>query len=198
MKAQRQFLSSLGVIVGCAANAPPMEPPKEAPPPLETASTARIGNAGWERLRPHFLGSGGSGGDVANLHSSVTVRSNTDPVEPHAARGIDLEDPIDIGCALRDPEPPLGDAPLADYRVTMVRWGSSAAKAVVVGPDGVSYLVERGTRFGASRVVDIREDALVVQEDHQSSPTVLSLATPLDPLLGGSVIEPLVFANEML
>ncbi len=60
---------------------------------------------------------------------------------------------------------------LADFRLTGVMTGPRKTRAIVVGPNGKTYMVSQSERIGmkSGKIIQIRPDALVVQETNMNA-----------------------------
>jgi type IV pilus assembly protein PilP len=70
--------------------------------------------------------------------------------------------------APEEPATPLQSYDLNQFRLTGLIIGKGAAKAMVMAPDGKSYLLAKGVKIGKNRgvVVDINSNAVVVKEKY--------------------------------
>lgn len=67
-----------------------------------------------------------------------------------------------------EPETPLQSFDIIQFRLVGVIVGKSAPKALVVAPDGKSYVLAKGVKIGKNDgvVVDINSDAVLVKEKY--------------------------------
>jgi type IV pilus assembly protein PilP len=67
-----------------------------------------------------------------------------------------------------EPETPLQSYDIIQFRLVGVIVGKSSPKALVVAPDGKSYVLAKGVRIGKNDgvVVDITSDAVLVKEKY--------------------------------
>lgn len=67
-----------------------------------------------------------------------------------------------------EPETPLQSYDIAQFRLVGVIVGKGQPKAMVVSPDGKSYVLAKGVKIGKNNgvVVDITSDAILVKETY--------------------------------
>ena len=202
-----------GVLIGGCGddelenNAPPVEDPKKvaARKKLAAAATAALipkkprDVPSWNAIRPYFLGGGGEGTVGAVRGPVQTLRDPFEPLLVKWVPHIEVEDdqPLpededgtdDGGGIINPPEPVADKTPLEkfkvqDYRVLMIRWGTSVNKAVVVDPEGTEFIVTRDMKIGNNngRIVDITQYQVMVREDSREEVIPLSILPELRPL----------------
>lgn len=169
----------LGVVASCGSSDPGSLPP---PPPVATLASpvtsvaAKRTNDDWNRIRRHFNGEGG--------FVSRTLVDVRDPFEPQLVKFVPRPDPEPVAERPKpatdegetsQPEPVEGYQ-ARDYRVSVIRWGTSVNKAVVQDPEGRTFVVTEDAKLGGGRVVSITEDEVRVLEPSNEEPVVLSAA----------------------
>lgn len=180
------------------------------PPVVAVEAPKFVPNEHWEKVKPFFLGRGGEGGgDVKPSEEKAAggfvrngVQTLRDPFEsqvhkyvprvdpgpytepdPAAPPEKPTTDPDETGPVGVDVEPPtdLERFRAQDYRLTVIRWGTSVNKAVLLDPEGQSWVVAKDMIIGnrKGRIVDITRYDVVIQEDTSSTPIVLSIQPDL-------------------
>lgn len=204
------FATALVFAVGCGDDGPVQTQTRGGDPNHGKAKADKEESAGpandkgaqkvpaWESIRPHFLGGEGVSGSGAVNGPVQTLR---DPFEPLLVKWVPR-----VEVEEEEPEPPEGTEPdggtienegvaveppgetqkfkVQDYRVLMIRWGTSLDKAVVVDPEGMEFVVTRDMKIGNNngRVVDITQFKVIVKEDSRDEPIELSILPELRPL----------------
>jgi hypothetical protein len=151
----------------------------------------------WNEIRPFFLGGEGGSGSGAVRGPVQSLRDPFEPLlvkwvprveveedEPLPEEGAADEDPIDNEPVATGPAGETQKFKVQDYRVLMIRWGTSLNKAVVVDPEGLEFVITRDMKIGNNngRVVDITQYEVIVREDSRDEPIVLSISPELQAL----------------
>ena len=196
------------LIVGCEDEAPGESMARggdpslvNKPPPGTDApvtSGEAIPNPQWDKLKVHFLG---IENDPSTGFVRATVGTVRDPFEPKLQEFVEREVIPDAPSEeLEDPDdpPPLPVAgadtlapvlklsglerfPARDYEVIMIRWGTSVNKAVVMDPEGSTYIATKDMKMGSDngQIVDITRYEVVIKEDTRDEPVVLTIEPPI-------------------
>jgi len=175
---------------------------RNAPPPSEEVATTNgepTPNPQWDKLKVYFLG---IENDPSTGFVRATVGTVRDPFEPKLQEFVEREIIPDAPSENVDDNPdeppplPIAGAdtlapalklsglerfPARDYEVIMIRWGTSVNKAVVVDPDGNSYIATKDMKMGSDngQIVDITRYEVVVKEDTRDEPVVLTIEPPI-------------------
>lgn len=160
----------------------------------------RLKNEAWDKLKLFYLGPDKeqTGGFVRS--AVQTLRDPFEPQERHYVQRVELKledfaekDPTfeeekdpdaEEEVEVAEPVEPTTDTTkfrAQDYRLLVIRWGSSVNKAVVQDPEGVSYVITKDMPFGnrQGRVQEITEYEVIVQEPSTEEPVVLSIRPDL-------------------
>ncbi len=154
-------------------------------------------NERWDKLKVHFLG---LENDPSTGFVRGTIGTIRDPFEPMLVKfvpriALDDEDRDEASIDEIDaPLPPEFENPpqpvdlsptqrfkTVDYRVLLIRWGTSVNKALVSDPSGSTFIVTEDMKLGNNngRVTDITRYDVVVKEDNRNEPIVLSIQPPI-------------------
>lgn len=173
----------------------------------------------WKRLKMYFLGSDAVG--AVPPFSAGNIAGIRDPFEPTLIAFVPRPDPPEEqggGAATPLPvnpdfgEPPIEPDPIVeredlgptqrfkatDYRVVMIRWGTSVNKALVEDPEGESFVIANNTLIGNNdgRVVDITRYDVTIKEDNREKPIVLSIQPPILRINEGEDLSERLFTNQ--
>ena len=178
-------------------NAPPPPPPHQrnlaaaghgAAAPAEKVGKLRP-HPPWNSIKKFFLGAGqfarGPVGSIRDPFEPQLVKFVPRSLEAPEAAGTDR---TDEGPLLPEPEPIVAE-PVAvqrgetekfraqDYRLLLIRWGTSVNKALVQDPEGSIFEVTPDMKLGNNngRVIEITQYDVRVQEDSRNDPIVLSI-----------------------
>ncbi len=186
--------------LGCGGDEPqqaPLPGGPGGPKPAAAAAAAapapeKRKNPSWDKVKKHFHGlpndptAGFVKGTIGNLRDpfepqlvkfvpKVTVAEDK-PTKPEDKPGgmLDAPDP--------PPGPPVEKTEMErfrtqDYRVLMIRWGTSVNKAVVQDPEGNEFILTKDMKLGSNngRVTEITQYEVRVQEDNREDPIVISI-----------------------
>ena len=167
------------------------------PAAAEAAEQGRK-NSEWDRLRDHFLGLENDPTTGFRRESGDKLR---DPFEPqlvkYAKRGLpeQEDEPVVVAQPEGDAKPPdyVDNTPMPvalgptqkyqvhDYRVLVIRWGTSVNKAVVEDAEGSTFVVTKDMKLGNKNgiITDITRYEVRVKEDDQDDEVVLSVEPPI-------------------
>ncbi len=169
---------------------------EEGPPQLEP-----IPNPQWDKIKGFFHGTN----DPSTGFVRTPVQGIRDPFEVQVRKYVERIEfkPTDYGDAPKDLEPKAEEGAddggenvttidqtppcetckfrAQDYRLLLIRWGSAVNKAVVLDPEGESYVIAKDMPFGNNqgRVAEITRYEVYVAEDTQEEPIVLSIRPDL-------------------
>ncbi len=184
MRLTRCLTVSLLLFAACSepvetAAPPPAEAEKvtvrtPAPPPVETGRN----NAKWDRLQSFFEG-----------YVAGRADSMRDPFEPTLVRFVPRVAEEEMPQAAQPPtsesdvvDRPQPDHPAQrfaaeDYRLLMIRWGTSVNKAVVEDPTGRTFVIRTDQLLGkeGGRVTAITRYRVTLQIPERDTPIELSL-----------------------
>lgn len=106
----------------------------------------------------------------------IEAEEEKDPAEKFAYESEGRRDPFLPLTAIRKPVGPVQDEPqtplqqfdLQQYRLIGVIVGMDEPRAMVIAPDGKSYILKEGVKIGKNNgvVVDITRDVIKVQEKY--------------------------------
>lgn len=200
-------VAMLGVLLLAACGEEPKsERPKDDAPAAKKKDegpdpNARVPNPQWDKLKGFFNGTN----DPSTGFVRTPVQGLRDPFEVQVRKYIERVEfkPEDYGEAPKDlvatdgtgeddggeqvttidPTPPCETCRFQaqDYRLLLIRWGSAVNKAVVLDPEGESYIIAKDMPFGNNqgRVADITRYEVYIAEDTQDEPIVLSIRPDL-------------------
>ena len=174
---------------------PPRDPTAPADPKAAEAAgaadtTGKRKNEDWEKIRVHFLG---LANDPATGFVRGTIGTVRDPFEPELVKfvpkiEIPEEDKVDPAATAVTPELPentpqpveLGETQkfrAQDYKVVLIRWGTSVNKALIQDPEGGTFIVTTDMALGNNQghIVDITRYEVKVREPSHDEPVVLSI-----------------------
>lgn len=200
-------LALLAVVLAAAAcggeettNARPVDDEPKKDDAKAIVEPERLKNEAWDKLKIFYLGpeQEQTGGFVRS--AVQTLRDPFESQERHYVPRVevkledfaekdpsyeeekdpDAEEEVEVA----EPVEPTTDTTkfrTQDYRLLVIRWGSSVNKAVVQDPEGVSYVITKDMPFGnrQGRVQEITEYEIFVQEPSTEEPVVLSIRPDL-------------------
>lgn len=178
---------------------PPPEPPSSNPGASHGEESEEPGeltvNERWDTIKVYFLG---LENDLGTGYVRGTVGTVRDPFEPQLVkfvpRIVETEDEdvaADLGPAEPSPVVTAEPSPVAqgetqkfrsqDYRIVLIRWGTSVNKAVVEDPEGSTYIINEDMKLGNNngQVVGITRYEVTIREPNREEPIVLSIQPPI-------------------
>jgi len=153
-------------------------------------------NETWDTVKGHFLG---LENDPSTGFVRQTMSNLRDPFEPMLVKFVPR---IILPETEQDPSLPVAEEispetvenipqPVAqgetqkfraqDYRVVLIRWGTSLNKAIVEDPEGGTFVVTEDMKLGNNngRIVGITRYDVTVREDNREEPIILSIRPPI-------------------
>ena len=220
-----RIAGALGILVLGAAcgggggpeNSGPLPEPgakKDDKKAVAAAGDAVVGkrkNEEWDKLKVHFLG---LPNDPATGFVRGTIGTIRDPFEPQLHRfvpkieipeeektGPVADAPVTPEVPANEPQPvALGETQkfrAQDYRVVLIRWGTSVNKALVQDPEGSTFVVTTDMKLGNNngRITDITRYEVKVREDNHEEPVVLSIEPDILRIQGDAGTSDRLFTN---
>jgi type IV pilus assembly protein PilP len=140
----------LAGLIGCteeAAQTPAPQPQKRVSPAPQPQAASPAAEQVTEKKTPEF---------------SYRTEGRRDPFVPLSM----IRRPVASGPV--EPETPLQRYDVSQYRLTGVIVGKGESKAMVVAPDGKSYILSTGVKIGKNNgvVVEITSDSVRVKEKY--------------------------------
>lgn len=167
----------------------------------------------WHKIRAHFLGLGTDPAAGTQPFVRGTIGTVRDPFEPQLVkfvpkieipeedRGAPAEAAVTPEVPTNEPQPvELGETQkfrAQDYKVVLIRWGTSVNKALVQDPEGSTFIVTTDMPLGNNqgRIVDITRYEVKVREANREDVIVLSIEPDILRIQGEDGASDRLFTN---